>query len=313
MRRPPRWQENQFAARNPRSKMTRAQRQWLPSRFALLLTCIPGLGERQMARLLQQWAVTKIPVEQWLTTPADRLQREWGLSAQAASALTAPERPWWQRFARADALVQRHGIQVLTHQHQLYPLAVESFCELPPPVLFAHGQVSLLHEGWRFAVVCSRDAPRLALEAVDEIAQRAIAEGGILVTGHNTAPYRRAATVAIRQERPSITVLDRGLLPALGEGMNRPLFAAARLYELEFRADRDLVLSPFPLEAGCLGVHNQRRDELVFALVDVVFAVWIRTGGVMERLCQRAKELGKRIEVWRAPDGTVSEGVQQLI
>lgn len=293
--------------------MARTQREWLPSRFALLLTCIPGLGERQMARVLQHWARSRTPVEEFLTTPADRLQQEWGLSPHAASILTSPERSWWQRFEGEDALVQQHGIQVLTCQHQLYPLAVESFCALPPPVLFAHGQVSLLHEGWRFAVVCSRGAPHLALEAVDEIAQQAIAEGGIPIAGHNTPSYQRALLAAIRQERPSITVLDRGLLPALGEGMNRPLFAAARLYELEFRADRDLVLSPFPLEAGCLGLHNQRRDELVFALADVVFAVWIRAGGVMERLCQQAKGVGKRIEVWKAPDGSLSEGVQRLM
>ncbi|MDW8105395.1 MAG: DNA-processing protein DprA, partial [Armatimonadota bacterium] len=283
------------------------------SRFALLLTCVPGLGERQIARVLQEWARTHTPVEEFLALPADRLQREWGLSLQAASALTATDRTWQQHFARAEALVRQHGVQVLTAQHRLYPLSLESFCELPPPVLFAHGQVSLLHEGWRFAVACSRDAPHLALEAVDDIAHRAIAEGGIPVTGHNTLPYRRVALAAIRQERPSITVLDRGLLEALGEGLNRPLFAAARLYELEFRTDRDLVLSPFPLEAGSLGLHNQRRDELVFALADVVFAVWVRAGGVMERFCLRAKEMGKRIEVWKAPDGSLSEGVKRLL
>jgi predicted Rossmann fold nucleotide-binding protein DprA/Smf involved in DNA uptake len=204
-------------------------------------------------------------------------------------------------------------VQVLTAQHRLYPLALETFCDQPPPVLFALGQMSLLQNGWRFAVACSRGAPHVALEAVDEIAQQAVREGGIPVTGHNTPPYQRVALAAIRQERPSITVLDRGLLEALGEGLNRPLFPAARLYELEFRTDRDVVLSPFPLQAGCLGLHNQRRDELVFALADVVFAVWVRAGGVMERLCLRAKKLGKRIEVWKAPDGTVSEGVRRLV
>lgn len=293
--------------------MANRQRDWLPSRFALLLTCIPGLGERQIAQVLQQWARERAPVEQFLATPADQLQQRWGLSPQAASALTAANRTWWSQFEQLEALVRQHHVEVLTPQHQLYPLALESFCEQPPPVLFAHGQLRLLHEGWRFAVVCSRGAPRLALEAVEEITQKAAAQGGVLVTGHNTPPYRQAALAAIREERPSVTVLDRGLLPALGDGLQRPLFAAARLYEVEFRTDRDLVLSPFPLRAGSLGLHNQRRDELVFALADVVYAVWIRAGGVMERLCQRAKELGKPIEVWQAPDGTLSEGIQRLV
>lgn len=293
--------------------MATAKRDWLPSRFALLLTCAPSLGERQIAQVLHQWSRSRVPAEEFLSATAEKLQRQWGLSAQAAIALTKPDRAWWERFEQLDALVRRHGIQVLTTQHRLYPLSLESFCEQPPPVLFAHGQMGLLQDGWRFAVACSRGAPHLALEAVDEISQQAIREGGIAVTGHNTPPYQRVALAAIRQDKPSVTVLDRGLMDALGEGMSRPLFPTARLYELEFRSDRDLVLSPFPLQAGCLGLHNQRRDELVFALADVVFAVWIRAGGVMERLCLRAKELGKRIEVWKAPDGTVSEGVKRLV
>ncbi|GBC96779.1 DNA processing protein DprA [bacterium HR16] len=293
--------------------MATAKRDWLPSRFALLLTCVPNLGERQIAQVLHQWARSQVSVDEFLSTPVEKLQREWGLSSQAATALTSPDAGWRQRFIQLDALVRRYGVQVLTAQHRLYPLTLESFCEQPPPVLFAHGQMGLLQEGWRFAVACSRGASHLALEAVDEIAQQAIREGGIPVTGHNTSPYQRVALAAIRQERPSITVLDRGLIDALGDGLNRPLFATARLYELEFRADRDLALSPFPLDAGSLGLHNQRRDELVFALADVVFAVWVRAGGVMERLCLRAKELGKRIEVWKAPDGTVSEGIRRLV
>lgn len=293
--------------------MARERKEWLPSRFALLLSCVPGLGERQIGQVLQQWARSRVTVDEFLNTPAERLREEWGLSAQAASALTGSDQSWRRQFERLEGLIRRHGIEVLTPQHRLYPLSLDSFCEQPPSVLYAYGQVRLLQEGWRFGVACSRGAPRMALEVVDEVAQQAIAEGGIPVTGHNTEPYRRLALAAIRQERPAITVLDRGLIEALGEQMNRPLFAAARLYELEFRADRDLVLSPFPLEAGSLGLYNQRRDELLFALADVVFAVWVRAGGVMERLCLRAKEMGKQIMLWRAPDGTYPEGMTPLL
>ncbi len=293
--------------------MASVRKDWLPARFALLLTCVPQLGERQTAQVLHRWTRQQVSVEEFLRLPAEVLEREWGLTPQAAEVLASPDTGWWQRFERMDALVRRYGVQVLTTQHRLYPLALEAFCQQPPPVLFALGQMGLLQDRWRFAVACSRGAPHLALEAVDEITRQAIVEGGIPVTGHNTPPYQRVALTAIRQEQPSITVLDRGLLEALGDDLSRPLFPAARLYELEFRTDRDLVLSPFPLQAGSLGLHNQRRDELVFALADVVFAVWVRAGGVMERLCHRAKELGKRIEVWKAPDGTVSEGIRRLV
>jgi predicted Rossmann fold nucleotide-binding protein DprA/Smf involved in DNA uptake len=299
--------------RNLITTMASAKRDWLPSRFALLLTCVPHLGERQIAQVLHRWRQSRVSVDEFLSTPPETLQREWGLSAQAAQALNEPNASWQKRFEQMDALVRRHKLEVLTAHHRLYPLAMEAFCEFAPPVLFAHGNLRLLQDSWRFAVACSRSSPHLALEAVDEITQQAMREGGIPVTGHNTLPYQRVAIAAIRAEQPSVTVLDRGVLDALGEELNRPLFPAARLYELEFRTDRDLALSPFPLQAGSLGLHNQRRDELVFALADVVFAVWVRAGGVMERLCQRAKELGKRIEVWKAPDGTISDGIKRLL
>ncbi len=293
--------------------MASAKRNWLPARFALLLTCVPQLGERQLGQVLQRWVREQTTVEQFLRLPPEVLVREWGLHQGAAEALASRSSDWWRRFEELDALVRRHGVQVLTAQHRLYPLALEAFCEYAPPVLFAQGQTRLLEEGWRFAMACSRGAPQIALEAVDEVARHAIQQGGTPVTGHNTPPYQRTALAAIRLERASITVLDRGLLEALGEDLSRPLFPTARLYELEFRTDRDLVLSPFPLQAGCLGLYNQRRDEIVFGLADVVFAVWVRAGGVMERLLHRARELGKRIEAWKAPDGTVSEGVRRLV
>lgn len=266
-----------------------------------------------MAQVLERWVRGETTATEFLRLPPDILVREWGLSQRAAEAIASPHIGWWRRFAEIDALVRRHGVEVLTAQHILYPLALEAFCHDAPPVLFAHGQLGLLEKGWRFAVICSRGAPHVALEAVDELTQRAIREGGTLVTGHNTPSYQRASLAAIRLEQPSVTVLDRGLLEALGEQLNRPLFATARLYELEFRADRDLVVSSFPMQAGCLGRHNRRRDELVFGLADVVFAVWVRAGGVMEQLLQRARDLGKRIEVWKAPDGSVSEGIRRLV
>ncbi len=64
--------------------MASAKRDWLPSRFALLLTCVPHLGERQIAQVLHRWARSRVSVDEFLSTPPHTLQQEWGLSAQAA-------------------------------------------------------------------------------------------------------------------------------------------------------------------------------------------------------------------------------------
>ncbi|MHB1462922.1 MAG: DNA-processing protein DprA [Armatimonadota bacterium] len=286
---------------------------WSPARFALMLSCVPNLGEKQMLHVMHHQALNCVPVGVFLHLPIEELQADWGLTEEAAYAISEERHLWWNRFLESDELVKQHGVQIITEQHHLYPQQLNEFCETPPPVLHAAGNMQLITEGWRFAVVCSRDMPSVAGDAADELCCRAIEAGGTLVTGHNTRAYQRAALAALRQDREHIMVLDRGLWAALGPEFNRPLFNAARLYQLQFAFERDLVLSPFPLKLGCFGLSNQRRDELIFALCDVIFAVWVREDGVMQRLCEQAVRLGKRVKVWQSPSGVVSPGGQRIL
>ena len=286
---------------------------WSPARFALMLSCVPHLGEKQMLAVMQYQALNCVPVGVFLHLTTEQLQSDWQLSEEAAYSIAEERHLWWSRFLETDEIVKTHGVQIVTDQHHLYPQQLASFCADPPPLLHAAGNLQLLTEGWRFGVVCSRDMPSAAGDAADELCCRAIEAGGTLVTGHNTRPYQRAALAALRQDKAHIMVLDRGLWAALGPEFNRPLFNAARLYQLQFAFERDLVLSPFAMKIGSFGLSNQRRDELIFALCDVIFAVWVREDGVMQRLCQQAVRLGKRVKVWQSPNGVVSPGGQRIL
>ncbi len=89
--------------------------------------------------------------------------------------------------------------------------------------------------------------------------------------------------------------------------------AQARIWDLRFDPGRDLVVSRFRLYDPWIGANGRERDRMVFALADVVVAVDIRPGGVMENECLRAHKLGREVFVYTADDGAVAAGNQTLI
>ncbi len=276
---------------------------WTPGRFALLLTCVPGVGNHLLSRLLRHQSLAGAAPAEFLASSSEQLLASWPITAVAAAAAADRREVWWPRFEHLDSLVRKHHIEVLTPQHHLYPTDIETFCDDPPAVLFALGQLSLLSDGWRYCMACSRGAGAVVIEAMRDLVGTCAGKQGIAVTGHNTAGYQAVGLAAIRAGLPHITVLDRGMGAAMGPRLDMPLFNTARLYEMEFRADRDLVISPFPPDVGSIGLHNQRRDEIIFALSDVVWRMHVRPGGNMDRLCERSQSIGRRVEVWNPPSG----------
>jgi hypothetical protein len=50
-----------------------------------------------------------------------------------------------------------------------------------------------------------------------------------------------------------------------------------------------------------IALHNRRRDQIIFALAEAIFAGYIRPGGQMERQCLRAIQQGKPVYVIGSP------------
>jgi hypothetical protein len=82
------------------------------------------------------------------------------------------------------------------------------------------------------------------------------------------------------------------MFEAFGGDLGRELFPAARIWSPAYDPACDLTVSPFPLRAHSLAVHNQRRDAILFGLARAVFVGEVRPGGQMERECRRALSRG---------------------
>jgi predicted Rossmann fold nucleotide-binding protein DprA/Smf involved in DNA uptake len=275
-----------------------------PLQFSLLLHSVPQIGEKSLARLLRLNAQNRLTPETCLSLSAGEWRNRYDLDARAADYLSEHREELRTQSAELARVLRAHRLQLLTLESAAYPARLERCDDAPPPILYALGNLALLGEKntgaerrFTFTIAVSNGTSPATLNRQDAIASELIEAGGVPVTGHDRAPYKRLALSAQRRNRPILYVLDRGLREALGPEFDRPPFAAARIREAVFAPERDLALSPFRLDDHGLGANNRRRDRLVFALADVIIALDVRAGGGMAGECRRALEQGRPVFV----------------
>lgn len=261
----------------------------------LLLSGVPGVGDKTLSAVLSRNAVLRRSPVQFLSLDADRLVDEYGFRRDAAKHVCAVGVAERERAGTAAREMRRSGVQLITAQDAAYPTRLQDSLDDPPPVLYTYGTLDLI-SARLFAVANSNGASEQALAATDRAAETAISRGWWPVTGHNRIPYQRPALVARRNGGRICYVLDRGLFEAFGGDLSRELFPAARIWSPAYDPACDLTLSPFPLRAHGLAAHNQRRDEIVFGLALAVFVGEVRQGGHMESECRRA--ISRSCPVW---------------
>jgi hypothetical protein len=257
------------------------------AQLVLLLSEAPGIGDKSLGAILRRNAVLRRSPEEFLGLSVAALTEEYGLRPEAAKQIGKITPALRDAAAATAKSVRRSGIQMLTLLDAVYPERLLQRLDDPPPVLYAYGYLSLL-KSKTFAVANSNGASEEALAAGDQATEAAIQAGWWPVTGHNRPAYQRPALVARRNGGRICFFLDRGLLEAFGGDLSRDLFPAARIWSPSYDPERDLTLSPFPLRAHSLAAHNRKRDALIFAIADVIFAGHVRPGGQMEQNCLNA-------------------------
>lgn len=261
----------------------------------LLLSEIPGVGEKTLGGALRGIALRRME-PQAIFTLEERALCDLGFPERSAKAIREIT-PEMRAAALATARSLRAaGIHVLTQSDAAYPKRLLERLDEPPPVLFAYGATDLLC-GSTFAVANSNGAPETALAATESAAEKLVQAGWRPVTGHNRPAYQRTALAALRFGGRVCYVLDRGLLEAFGDDLRRELFSAAHVWSRAYDPAVTLTLTPFPLRAHSIAVHNRRRDELVFSLADLVLVGEIRPGGQMERCVLAALERGAMVSL----------------
>lgn len=285
------------------------------AQFALMLHSVPHLGPKGIARILSETPpgeqVRLADVRAWNLSP-DALQSEYKLHPEAAHCIALCKDELIPSSATIASAAEGLGIKVMTEQDGDYPSMLRDYQKEPPPIVYAHGNLSLLRDR-KYAVINSASIGGKSIELTREIAGTLADQGLAAVTSHNTQGYQIVGLAAKSRNAPIVLVLDRGILSAFPQGLGWEPVAQARIWNLRFDPERDLVISPFRLYDRWIGANGRERDRMVFALADVVVAVEVRSGGVMESECLRALRLGREVYIHRPSDGPLPGGNESLL
>ncbi|MBZ2169571.1 MULTISPECIES: DNA-processing protein DprA [Marinobacter] len=269
----------------------------------LLLTCLPGVGPKSRAQLLEQWPS---PIDLLSVTRATL--GACGLPTKAVNVIQA-----WQRRDRSDPVVSKvlwildqcskQNIQILTFADPCYPEPLRHIHDAPW-VLFALGDVSLLQRE-QIAIVGSRNATPSGLSLARRFAAELSACSLLVTSGLALGVDGAAHAGALDVNAPTLAVIGCGL-DNLYPGRHRPL--ARRILE------RGLLVSEYPPGTPARPAHFPQRNRIISGLARGVLVVeaGLKSGSLIT--ARLAMEQGREVFAIPGPvQSPVSRGCHHLI
>lgn len=264
--------------------------------LVLALALTPGIGGRSITRIMTRNDLLGRGQDEFLRLGEEALREEYRLGAKPAAEWASKAS---ERIADADQLLAKldgHSVTIVTAADAHYPRRIEAMDSNPPGVLFLYGNVRLLDAN-TFCVLSSRGSSEQALSLIEKLTEQGVLDAKVLVTGHDTPEYQRAAVVPLRWGAPRVLALDQGFFEAFGEDLKEEPFPAARLWRYEFDPTTDLAVTSIGPEQSYHRNANRMRDRLVATLSQSLDFVCVNKGGNMERLARIALKVGRKVRV----------------
>jgi len=163
--------------------------------------------------------------------------------------------------------LSEQGGCLLTLHDEAYPDALRQVQGVRPPlVLYALGDVGILHEPPFVALAGSRHASEQALQEAQRITAQLVEEGYHTITGFAKGVDELVVRTTLQHGGKTIGVLAQGLLNPLTQ-------RAARAYMHALNDDQLLLLSELHPNAAWSANFAMMRNRLVAGLADFVIIV----------------------------------------
>lgn len=169
-----------------------------------------------------------------------------------------------QERERRLAPVREAGVQVITLADERYPARVRRI-ELPPPVLFMHGDPASLDRDRAVAIVGTRRPTEAGRSLAARIADAVAGLGVTVVSGLALGIDGAAHAATIRTGTPTVAVIGGGhsrLYPAAHRGLADAIVASGGAVLSEFAPDVIPTRGTFP-----------RRNRIISGLADATVVV----------------------------------------
>lgn len=269
-----------------------------PSRrtLTLALALTPGIGGKTITRILTRNDLIGCPIHKFLQLSSEALREDYRIKPGPALAWAEG---WKDRISEAERLQEKLDplkVSLVSAADAHYPRLIEALDPDPPGVLYLYGNTKLL-EGRTFCTVSSRGSTDEAHAQMEKVVEDGVLAGRVLVSGHDTPEYQRAAVVPLRWGAPRILVLDCGLFQALGPDLKEEPFRAARVWRFQFDPKTDLVVSAVNPESEYHRNSNRIRDRLVGGLSLTLDFITIKANGNMHKLAIQALRAGRAVRI----------------
>jgi len=160
--------------------------------------------------------------------------------------------------------VRRSGVLVLTLADEAYPRRLR-LIELPPPVLFLHGDPAALDRDHAVAIVGTRRPTNVGRGTAGQIADAVAGLGATVVSGLALGIDGAAHAAAVRLGAPTVAVIGGGherLYPSAHRGLARSIADGGGAVVSEFSPDTMPTRGTFP-----------RRNRIISGLADATVVV----------------------------------------
>lgn len=264
--------------------------------LTIALSLCPGIGSKTIARIAVRNDVLGRNPREFVAMSAPVLVEEYRLRMTVAQKWAETSASLLDKASQIEEHFDRLGIDIVTVGDEPYPDQIEELDVDPPGVLFLYGNARLL-QAQTFAVMGSRKSPGAALDRLEQWAEDGVLAGEVLIAGHDTPEYQRAAVVPLRYGAPRVLVLDRGFHEAMGQDLSEEPFGAARLWRYQFDPSTDLALSAIAPDKTFHRNSNRVRDRLIAGLARRLDFVWIADGGNMEKLAIEAMKAARPVRI----------------
>lgn len=264
--------------------------------LALALALTPGVGGKTVARTLTRNDLLGRTPGEVLRLGVEALREDYRFPARGAASWVAARQAMLAEADRLQTRLDPHGVSMVTSADASYPSRIEEFDPNPPGLIYLYGNLKLLHTD-TFAILSSRKTSSAGLDLIERATEAHVLAGRVLVSGHDTPEYQRAAVVPLRWGAPRILVLDVGMIQALGDDLLDEPFRAARLWRFRFDPLTDLAISTVNPEAAYHRESNRIRDRLVGSLAMRLDGVEVSPGGNMHRLAALGLRAGREVRV----------------
>lgn len=189
----------------------------------------------------------------------------WSSAAGVVAAAYDPS-PWL-------VPVRRSGVGILTLADEAYPRRLRRV-DLPPPVLFLHGDAASLDRPRAVAIVGTRRPTAVGRGTAGRIADAVAGLGASIVSGLAMGIDGAAHAAAVRVGAPTIAVIGGGherLYPAGHRGLARAIVDGGGAVVSEFPPDTIPTRGTFP-----------RRNRIISGLADatIVVEAGVRSGAL---------------------------------